>query len=109
MRRGWRTGMPSRSATGFRGGGARARPRPFSLSGWVTRAATSWPAVTSASKLGIAKAPLPMNTTRRRRVGLLDIPVAGLRLLSQLPFHEVALQGGQAIHEEQAVDVVDLV
>ena len=39
-------------------------PRPFSRSGWVTRAATSWPASRSASKQGMAKLPLPRKTMR---------------------------------------------
>ena len=44
--------------------GRDSRPRPLALSGWVTRAAMRWPASRSASKDGIANAPLPRKTMR---------------------------------------------
>src|SRR5262249_41977248 len=37
---------------------------PFSRSGWVTSAATSWPASSSASSEGTANAPVPRKTRR---------------------------------------------
>src|ERR1043165_5709728 len=106
MRRGWRTGIPRCSASTLAGVAASARPRPFSRSGWVTTAATSCPASSSAAREGAAKAPAPRKTTRTVVFSLL--PVVGARLLPQLALHEVALERSQAIHEEQAVDVVDL-
>jgi hypothetical protein len=58
------TRTPRLSATGLTGGGASAWPRPLARSGCVTSAATSWPASSSASRLGTANAPLASNTTR---------------------------------------------
>src|SRR6187397_1176042 len=107
MRRGWRTGTPRRSASTLAGVAARARPRPFSRSGWVTTAATSCPPSSSAAREGTAKAPLPRKTTRTVCLSLL--PVVGARLLPKLALHEVALERSQAVHEEEAIDVVDLV
>src|SRR5437867_5877074 len=43
------------------------------------------------------------------RDGLLLIPIVAADLLAQLALHEVTLQRREAINEEQAVDVVDLV
>src|SRR4029450_13418558 len=96
--------MPCRSATGLTLGGTSASPRPLTRSGCVTSAATSWPAATSASRLGTANAPLSRKTTRTRL--LLPPPP---RLLAQLALHQVALQGGEPVDEQQAVDVIDLV
>src|SRR6476646_4261420 len=107
MRRGWRTGIPRCSARTLAGVAARARPRPFSRSGCVTTAATSCPASRRAAREGTAKAPLPRKTTRTGPGSLL--PVVGARLLAQLALHEVSLQRSQAVDEQKAVDVVDLV
>ena len=54
-----------------------------------------------------AKAPLPRKTTRTGPGSLL--PVVGARLLAELALHEVPLQRSQAVDEQKAVDVVDLV
>src|SRR5207248_9967151 len=59
-----------------------------------------------ASREGTAKAPLP-------RKAILNpaslLPVVASGLLAQLALEQVALEGGEAVHEQEAVDVVDLV
>src|SRR5437899_3269654 len=107
MRRGWSTGTPRRSATTLAGVADRERPRPFSRSGCVTTAATSWPASSRASSDGTAKAPLPRNTTRTGPSSLL--PVVGACLLAELALHQVPLERGQTVDEQKPVDMVDLV
>src|SRR5262249_23138086 len=76
-------------------------------SGCVTRAATSWPASRSASKEGIAKLPLPRKTMRKG--ALLLLPVVVLHAAAELALHQVALERREPVHEEEPVDVVDLV
>src|SRR3954471_9429126 len=65
-------------------------------------AAISWPASISASRLGSTKSVVPM-TTRRRLSGTQP---PGLDQLAQ---DHVALQGGEMIDEQDAVEMVDLV
>ncbi len=48
-RSGWRTGIPSRSATSFAGGAASRRPRPAGASGRVRSAAISWRSASRSS------------------------------------------------------------
>src|SRR5713101_2291653 len=113
MRGGCSTVTPRASARTFVGGAERTRPRPFSRSGCVTSAATSWPASSSASSEGTAKAPVPRKTTLTAassspRYPLL-LPVVRPGLLAELALEQVALERRQAVDEEQPVDVVDLV
>src|SRR5688500_10976033 len=62
----------------------------------------SWPSVCNRSRLGTTKLVVPM-TIRRR--GLVTRPP----VLRKLPEDHVAAQGGEVIHEEDAVEMVDLV
>ena len=55
---------PTRRAASATGVWRACPPRPAGRGGWVTTAATSWPAWPIASNEGIAKSPLPMNTIR---------------------------------------------
>src|ERR1035441_8630207 len=63
-RSGWKTGRPRRNAACFTGGGAGVWPRPRGRSGCVTTARTSWPASTTRSSVGTAKAGVPRKTSR---------------------------------------------
>ncbi len=61
-RSGWSTGIPSRSATSFAGGGPTRRPRPRGASGRVRRNATSSASAsrssTSAPRGAVAATPM---------------------------------------------------
>ena len=68
-RSGWSTGMPYSAATALTGGAAGSSPRPWGRSGWVMTPTTRTCRCRSSSRLGTAKAGVPMKTTRRSLSG----------------------------------------
>src|SRR5216683_7644201 len=106
MRAGCATRRPSAWAAVLTGGCRSSRPRPAGRSGWVTTTGISCPAAARAFRVGTAKADVPIKMMRTEaglsadQLALGD--VLGLDLAE-------GVQAGQAIDEEDAVDVVDLV
>src|SRR5882672_7529154 len=117
------TGRPRASAVCFTAERRGAWPRPAGRSGWVTTAATWWPRSSRASSAGTAKGGVPMKTSLTRRASLaqvgldvrgrvlrgrfLELPV--LQELLHAALVEIALQAADAVDEELAVEMVDLV
>src|SRR5262245_41019086 len=91
--------------------------RPPGFGARVYTAATSWPRPTSSTSVGTAKSGVPMKTRRSgirpsfdagdRRLRVLFL--GPLRRLGELLRDAVALELGDAVDEELAVEVVHLV
>src|SRR5690606_32374962 len=110
--------MPRASARCLTGEAVRRRPRPAGRSGCVYTAAISCPAAASASSAGTAKSGVPAKTSRNARFsehaggGLFGFEQAcGFEalLFLQLLANAAALEIGQVVHEQLAVEVIDLV
>src|SRR5262249_50325884 len=105
-RSGWRTSIPAARARSFTGGWARCWPRCAGRSGCVTTATTSW-GRRSASRVGKANAGVPGERTVKRE-GVAGRVLAETFLLD-LPLDAIAHHRVDAVDEEHAVQVVDLV
>src|SRR5262245_5704114 len=137
-RSGRSSATPARSASAETGEGPACRPRPRGRSGWLTTAATGCRPARSLSSVGTAKSGVPKKASRSgalspasarrptrsadaqrgeaersssgRGVGLrvgLDLLLA--KLLHALAHVHAALEPADAVDEEDAVEVVDLV
>src|SRR5688572_21414245 len=106
------TGTPASVATSLTADGRGFRPRPAGRSGCVTTPTISCPSSSSARRLGAAKSGVPQ---KRIFTGVGSAPAgSSLRLrlrLGLLPLRHLhlALEGAQAVDEEDAVQVIDLV
>src|SRR6266508_5987794 len=102
-RSGCSTGMPSRCAASFAGGGASCRPRPAGRSGLVRQKAISWWSAsrsrTSAPKAAVAATPIWATVLAKPEDGLR--PEDGQRL-------PAGLSRG-SVEDEHPVEVVELV
>src|SRR5262249_42509932 len=115
-RSGRSSARPSRSASAETGEGSSRRPRPRGRSGWLTTATTRWGPARSRASVGTAKSGVPKKTSRSAgaaapldrggRAGLFAL-LAQL-LLAPARVH-AALEPADAVDEEDAVEVVDLV
>src|SRR5437879_11927176 len=102
----------------FTGGGASSWPRPLGRSGCVTASSTSWPALTIASSVGIAKAGVPRKIMRikvqgRRHAAANELsastsrPLAGLGQLADFPFDQIAFERADVLDVQLAVQVIE--
>src|SRR6267143_3874468 len=107
MRAGCATRTPSAWAAALTGGCRSSRPRPAGRSGWVTTTGISCPAPARAFRVGTAKADVPIKMMRTE-AGRLGADQLALGDILGLDLAE-GVQAGQAIDEEDAVDVIDLV
>src|SRR5258706_16049290 len=117
---GWRTVSSSAIAASLTGEAVTLeRWRPVGLSARVTTPTTSKPSPTSAVSEGTANSGVPKNRTRigsrlrrvlRRGFGGILAEIAGLALarLLPLPQQEPPLDHPDAVDEQDAVEVVDL-
>src|SRR3990170_3332254 len=111
--------MPFLTASSFTGQLWLICPLPLGLSGWVTAATMSWPALMSASRDGAANAGVPMKTilaalwvicrscgspalrSYRSLLGFEGLPVS--------PFDQLPFEPGEPVYEKDAVYMVYLV
>src|SRR3954454_7688751 len=108
--------MPSRTASSSTGVGCSFMPRPAGLAARVYTATISWPWPERASSVGTAKSGVPMKI-RRRGIGNADrfwsakpaLLRGPLGRLGEFFQHAVALQLREIIHEQHAVEMIDLV
>src|SRR5437588_152630 len=110
---GCRMGRPCSSARSFTGDALTPRPLPRGLSGCVTTAATSCGDSSNARRAGTATSGVPMKTTR-----ITSEPLGGVRarrwrhpevLIAQCLHGFFPKLGCEAIDEQDAVEVIDLV
>src|ERR1039457_942093 len=100
------TGRPAARAACLTAGAVSCWPRPTGRSGCETASAISWPAASSASRVGTAKLGVPQKTSF---TGILaGLPLAFALHLADLAQVDVALEGAHAEDEQHAVEVVDL-
>src|SRR5438067_4424502 len=110
------TERPRSSAAAFTGLGTSVPPRPRFRSGCETTSATSWPSSTSIRSGWTATSGVPRKARRTRR---LPLQAVGARrrpapaelgiAVAQLAQRLLALVGIEALEQQDAVEVVDLV
>src|SRR5690349_14083110 len=85
--------------------GVSRRPRPDGRSGWVRTSGMAWPAAASASSASAANGGVPAKATRN------DAAASGRLALAllELRANAVLLEVGQALDEDLALQVVQLV
>src|SRR5882672_145948 len=120
---GCKTSTPSSRAATFTGEGVRRRPRPAGRSGCVSTSGTRAPLAATARSVGTANSGVPANAMRAGalnaaresndgyglRLPGVDVAPAPLRLLGGLLLQALALELGQVVDEELAVQVIHLV
>src|SRR2546423_11931783 len=111
IRSGWKMVMPRSRASRLVADWSTFSPRPAGRSGWVTRSCTAWPASTNPSSVGTAKAAVPAKTIRTAGPELPGLGPDELRLFLLFLRFDFAqgLEAGQAVGEQDPVDVVDFV
>src|SRR5437868_9774569 len=106
MRSGWQTSRASSPASCFTAEAIGRRPRPPARSGWVTTRVMSCPASRKCFRVGRANAAVPAKTMRNRGSGADEFRFLVLLLRFDLAQR---IQAGQAVGEENAVQVIDFV
>src|SRR4051794_5027852 len=107
------TAIPKRRASCSIGVGCSFMPRPAGLASRVYTAAISWPCAASARKVGTAKSGVPMKI-KRSAIGEADLLRSGLfggalGSLGEFLQNAVALQLRKVVHEQHAIEMIDLV
>src|SRR5690606_22920528 len=106
-------GSAAARATSLTGGIASFWPRPAGRSGWQTTPTTSC-ASSNRRSVGTAKSGVPKKTTRslisdvHRRLAVVERHAFADPLL-QAAAVEIALEAADAVYEQLAVEVIDLV
>src|SRR2546423_12432178 len=110
-RSGWKISRPRVTARRVLADWTVWGPGPAGRSGWVITSCRSWPASTNPSRVGTAKAAVPAKTIRTAGPELPGLGPDELRLFLLFLRFDFAqgLEAGQAVGEQDPVDVVDFV